>query len=77
MKTLNDWPVRQAAQVVKVEGSEGLIRRLAEQGIHVGAELDVVGAAPFRGPLLIRTKGAIVAMRRGEAKCVMVQPSNP
>jgi len=63
--------------VVSVEGAESLTRRLAEQGIHVGGILEVLGSAPFRGPLLVRTKGAIVAMRRKEATCVMVQASNP
>lgn len=77
MMTLMDWPIRQPALVVKVEGGEATIQRLAEQGIHVGVELEVLGAAPFRGPILVRTKGAIVAMRRGEAKCVLVEPSNP
>lgn len=77
MTPLSEWPFRQRALVIKVEGGDILIRRLAEQGIHEGTELEVLGAAPFRGPLLIRTKGSIVAMRRGEAKWVMVSPSNP
>jgi ferrous iron transport protein A len=77
MTTLNEWPVRQPALIIKVEGGEATIQRLAEQGIHVGAEVEVLGAAPFRGPILVRTKEAVVAMRRGEAKCVQVEPSNP
>lgn len=77
MTTLNEWPVRQPALVVKVEGGEATIQSLAEQGIHAGVEIEVLGAAPFRGPILVRTKEAIVAMRRKEAKCVLVEPSNP
>jgi ferrous iron transport protein A len=75
--SLIDWPVHQPAEVVAVDGSDSLVRRLEEQGIHVGGQVEVVGRAPFLGPILVRAKGAVVAMRRGEAKCVMVRPSNP
>ena len=77
MVRLTEWPLFQPAMVTAVNGGEGLVRRLAEQGIHVGGVLEILGVAPFRGPLLVRTKGAIVAMRQGEATCVMVQSSNP
>jgi ferrous iron transport protein A len=77
MERLSEWPPYQLAHIVAVEGETHLVRRLAEQGIHVGGVVEVLGQAPFNGPLLVRTKGAVVAMRRGEATCVMVQPSNP
>lgn len=77
MKSLKEWPLGQPALVTAIEGELSLGRRLGEQGILVGATVEVLGVAPFCGPLLIRIKGAVIAMRQGEAQWVMVQESNP
>jgi len=49
---------------------------IAGLGIHIGEEVVVLRAAPFRGPLLIEvpSSGVRVAMGRGMARAVVVEP---
>ena len=47
-------------------------------GIHIGDEVVVVRAAPFHGPLLVEvpSSGVRVALGRGMAEKVLVEPAN-
>ncbi len=51
---------------------------IAGLGIHIGEEVIVVRAAPFSGPVLVEvpSSGVRVAMGRGMAAEVVVEPAN-
>lgn len=55
-------------------GAEGPIgRRLMEMGVVPGVSVRVVKSAPFGDPIEIRLPGYSLAMRRAEARTVVVE----
>jgi ferrous iron transport protein A len=77
MKLLTEWEIHRPARVTEVRGEEQFVRRLAAMGIHIGETIEIMGQAPFHGPLLILAKGAVTALRQGEAACVSVEVFSP
>ena len=73
MKLLSEWPRQQIAEIVEIKADESLTSRLLDLGIFAGVRIEVVTAMPFSGPLVVRTHGATLALRRGEAACIKVQ----
>ena len=51
---------------------------IAGLGIHIGEEVVVVRTAPFHGPILVEvpSSGVRVAMGRGMARAVVVEPAD-
>ena len=72
---LADALPRQPMRVVGVLGADALAERLQASGLWVGAEVSVVGAAPFGDPLLAELHGFRLALRRSEAERVVVLPA--
>ena len=64
----NDVEVR----VLEVSGSGAISRRLMEMGIIPGVKLRVVKSALFGCPIEIRVRGYNLAIRRNEAKAILV-----
>lgn len=54
-------------------GTDIVIERLHEMGLRQGTELTVLGWAPFRGPILVRYKSTLLALRKEEAQCTLVK----
>ena len=61
------------AKVQGFSGDESIVERLKEMGLHPGLELQSVGQAPFGGPLLFRFGNTVLALRREEALCTLIQ----
>ena len=61
------------AQVVGIQG-RGVALRLARMGIRPGARVRLVNRGPFAGPLLVEVDGLRVAVGRGVARRILVQP---
>lgn len=65
------------AAVVEVEGVDAapaLRRRLLECGFTTGSPVRFVMATPFGDPLVFSLRGASIALRKSEARCVRVRP---
>ncbi len=62
------------ARVVGVDGGWGLRRNLEQMGIHPGDVISVAGTGAFRGPILIEVNGSRVALGRGVAHRIRVEP---
>ena len=56
-------------------GPEVLCERLHEMGLRVGTKLNILGRAPFKGPLLLRFNTSFLALRLDEAACAQVRAS--
>lgn len=54
-------------------GDQLVIERLKEMGLHQGLEVQAVGQAPFGGPLLFRFGNTVLALRREEAECTLIE----
>ena len=58
---LSAIPTGHRAQIIRLEGGEGLQRRLREMGIVPGTKIEVV-SNQFAGPFLIRVRGSRLAI---------------
>ena len=63
----------QRARVVSVSGGRGLVKRLNDMGFSPGAEVAVLNRA-MAGPLMVMVRGTKVAIGRGLATKIMVNP---
>ncbi len=63
----------QEVRLVGVRGGWGVRRRLADMGLTPGEKVRVVQAGPS-GPLIIAVRGSRVALGRGMAHRIMVEP---
>jgi len=72
--TLDQLKMGKQARVIAVCGGRGLCRHLEQMGIHPGDIISLAGEGPFRGPLLIEAQGSRIALGRGVARRVIVEP---
>jgi len=72
MISLESLPPGTRARVLGVAGGYGLSRRLMEMGFTPGTIVEVVNSGP--GPLLVRVRGVVIALGRGVARKIIVQP---
>ena len=82
MITLADLSVGERARVVEVAplggtpGDDSLVRALLEMGVLEGSDVRVLHQAPVSGdPIAVEVRGALIALRRQEARCVRVEKS--
>ena len=75
--TLNDLAPERPASIVKIDGPQGLCRRLLAMGFLPGAPVRVVQIAPFGDPLTIDLDGWRVSLRRSEASLLEVREAAP
>lgn len=55
---LSEWPVQQRGTVARLsDQAPDMLRYLAEKGLIVGADVEVLRADPFDGPLTLRVEG--------------------
>jgi len=74
MFTLAEAPEGSRVVVVGLAvGGWGIRRRLLEMGISPGSVLEVV--SNFRGPVVVRVRGVVMALGRGMAAKVLVRPA--
>ena len=53
-----------------LQGDPVVVSRLREIGFVRGESVVVRGRAPFGDPILVEIRGAVIALRKGEAACV-------
>ncbi len=58
-------------RIVHIEGGPGLVRKLSLMGFTPGTIVEVVSV--FRGPVLVRVRGSVVAIGRGVARRIIVE----
>jgi len=60
------------AKIVHIEGGPGIVRKLALMGFTPGTVVEVLSV--FRGPILVRVRGGVIALGRGVARRIIVEP---
>ena len=73
-KTLADLRPSEEGRIRAVTGVDGLSQRLREMGFTAGQPVRVVRFAPLGDPMQIRVRGFNVALRRTEARRIMLDP---
>lgn len=73
LRTLDRARPGSTVKVVSVEGEDALARRLEDLGFWRGSEVRVERIAPFGDPVQFRLHGYRLALRKSEAKRVVVE----
>lgn len=77
-RSLAELPVGHDARVVRVSDEDAeMLRYLAELGLRPGADVHVVGRAPYEGPITLRVAGAECAVGPALAGQVLIESSAP
>ena len=76
MRNLAELPLDQSGRVRYLRAGERIGRRLMDLGFTPGAEAACVLAAPGNGMRAYRVRGAMIALRRGEARQVILEEEN-
>jgi len=71
--SLNSLPVGHIARVTELRGGRGLIGRLACLGFTPGARVHMLQNHGY-GPLIVEVRDVRIALGRGEAAKIRVQP---
>jgi Fe2+ transport system protein FeoA len=71
--TLDQLPIDETGVVREVGGSGGFRRRLLELGLVPGTPVLRTGQAPLGDPLTFRVRGALLSIRRDDARAVAVE----
>lgn len=74
--SLAELPIGVRAHVVAVQRCDAVGDRMAELGLTPGAAIQVLRAAPWGGPLLLKVRDYVLSLRRAEAASVAVAPQN-
>ncbi|HJY82543.1 MAG TPA: ferrous iron transport protein A [Candidatus Binatia bacterium] len=71
-RTLADLSPNETGRIRAILGGDGLSQRLAEMGFTLGQLVRVVRFAPLGDPMQIRIRGFNVALRRNEARRIVL-----
>ena len=72
-KSLSDVPLNQPRRIERLDGPRQDCDRLLDLGFTPGEEVVVTHAVPLGDPLVIRVRGALLALRKREAAWILVQ----
>ena len=74
-RTLADLAPNESGRIYAITGADGLSQRLAEMGFTFGQTVRVVRFAPLGDPMQVRIRGFDLALRRTEARRIVLDPS--
>ena len=63
-----------SVRVISFKGGDSLRSKLNQYGIHPGDHLRLLRVAPLGGPLLVECNGREIALGRGVAEKIIVEP---
>lgn len=75
VNALCDMSTGQRARVVGVPGNGAMSRRLLDVGFTPGAAVTCLFQAPCGDPRAYLVRGAVIALRREDARAVQVEPA--
>ena len=72
LEPLSGYHVGQSGRVARVQGQEGVLRRLLEMGFMRGEPVRVAKVAPLGDPMELVLKGYHLSLRREECACILM-----
>jgi ferrous iron transport protein A len=72
-RTLANVPMNHSFRVERLEGPQQDCDRLMDLGFTPGEEVSVTQTAPFGDPIVVRVRGALLALRKREAAWIRVE----
>lgn len=71
--TLNQLKNGQTGQIIGLSGDAHDTERLLELGLVPGREVHFIRRAPLAGPYIVQIAKSVLALRKEEAQCVLIQ----
>ncbi|HEX4999073.1 MAG TPA: FeoA family protein [Terriglobia bacterium] len=72
-RRLTQAPLDAWVRIERLDGPMDDCRRLADLGFTPGEEISVIHTAPFGDPLVVRVRGAQLALRKREASWIWIE----
>ena len=72
-KRLSDVPLNRWCRIERLDGPREDCARLLDLGFTPGEEVIVTHVAPLGDPLVIRVRGALLALRKREAAWIFIE----
>ena len=72
-KRLSNVPLNQWCRIQRLDGPREECSRLLDLGFTPGEDVVITHTAPFGDPLVIRVRGALLALRKREASWIFVE----
>jgi len=73
---LSELKEGQAGKISFIRGGHNVLQRLLDMGLTPSTKITLIKAAPFEGPIQILVRGSKLALGRGIASKVFVDPQN-
>lgn len=73
MKTASDLNLGERAVIRDIDLTHSSSRRIMEIGFTPGQEIWLVSKSAFDDPIALSIRGTIVAIRKSEAKCIIIE----
>ena len=71
-ETLDKLNINQKATVVRVDSDSAMYRRMLDLGFVKGTAVECVGKSPSGDPAAYFVRGAVIAIRREDARSICV-----
>lgn len=72
LMTIADLDSGQRAIIKRIDLSHPSSFRVIEYGFTPGQEIEIINRSIFNDPLAVSLRGAIIAIRKNDAKCIEV-----
>lgn len=72
MRTAADMKIGETAMIKDIDNSHFSSHRILEIGFTPGQEIELVSASVFNDPIALSIRGTVIAIRRNEAKCIII-----
>ena len=72
-RPLSTVPLKKAVRIVRLDGPKRDCDRLLDLGFTPGEVIAVTHLAPLGDPLVVRVRGALLALRKREAGWILVE----
>ncbi|MCC6356350.1 MAG: ferrous iron transport protein A [Verrucomicrobiae bacterium] len=72
MRALSELPLGGCGRLAAIDAACGASQRLMAMGFLPGADIKVVGVAPFGDPITVEIRGRRVSLRRADAAAIRV-----
>lgn len=72
MKTAADMTPGEKAIIKDIDNSHSSAHRILEIGFTPGQEIELINQTVFNDPIALSIRGAIIAIRRNEAICILI-----
>lgn len=73
MKTAADLTVGEKAIIKDVDNSHPSSHRILEIGFTPGQEIEMLSKSVFNDPVAFAIRGTIIAIRKSEARCIIIR----